>query len=96
MPSLDRQRPLAAHRDEFVRWHQHLALPGLVETDKIAGAWKCGRRLQRRIGAPVEPLYWRDLVALKMSLQEIPALKAHLQKLLDRLAFGANRVNEPD
>jgi len=38
----------------------------------------------------------RDLVALKSSLQQIPALKADLQKLLDRLAFGASRVNEPD
>src|SRR5207237_9321 len=36
----------------------------------------------------------RDLVALKISLQQIPKLKAELQKLLDRLAFGANRVNE--
>src|SRR5206468_5872683 len=38
----------------------------------------------------------RDLVSLKTSLQEIPALKADLQKLLDRLAFGASRVNEQD
>src|SRR5207245_8040598 len=38
----------------------------------------------------------RDLVALKTSLQEIPALKADLEKLLDRLAFGASRVNEQD
>ena len=38
----------------------------------------------------------RDLVALKSSLQQIPALKADLQKLLDRLAFGASRVNEQD
>src|SRR5207247_3066180 len=30
----------------------------------------------------------RDLVALKTSLQQIPKLKADLQKLLDRLAFG--------
>src|SRR5713101_7493484 len=30
----------------------------------------------------------RDLVALKASLQQIPKLKAELQKLLDRLAFG--------
>jgi DNA mismatch repair protein MutS len=37
----------------------------------------------------------RDLVALKNSLEQIPKLKAELQKLLDRLAFGANRVNEP-
>src|SRR6266536_2684623 len=38
----------------------------------------------------------RDLVALKTSLQEIPVLKANLQKLLDRLAFGASRVDEQD
>ncbi|PYK51057.1 MAG: DNA mismatch repair protein MutS [Verrucomicrobia bacterium] len=36
----------------------------------------------------------RDLVALKTSLQQIPKLKVELQKLLDRLAFGATRVNE--
>ena len=36
----------------------------------------------------------RDLVALKTSLQQIPKLKRQLQKLLDRLAFGANRVSE--
>jgi len=37
----------------------------------------------------------RDLVALKASLEQIPKLKAELQQLLDRLSFGANRVNEP-
>ena len=36
----------------------------------------------------------RDLVALKTSLQQIPKLKGELQKLLDRLVFGANRVKE--
>src|SRR2546422_3258969 len=36
----------------------------------------------------------RDLVALKASLEQIPKLKAELQKLLDRLSFGANRVKE--
>ena len=36
----------------------------------------------------------RDLVSLKTSLHQIPALKADIQKLLDRLAFGAARVNE--
>src|SRR5437867_5188669 len=36
----------------------------------------------------------RDLVALKTSLQQIPKLKAEVQKLLDRLAFGATRVKE--
>src|SRR6201993_1471863 len=34
----------------------------------------------------------RDLVALKTSLQQIPKLKAELQKLLDRLAFGTTPV----
>jgi DNA mismatch repair protein MutS len=36
----------------------------------------------------------RDLAALKASLEQIPKLKAELQKLLDRLAFGATRINE--
>src|SRR5881398_928547 len=34
----------------------------------------------------------RDLVTLKASLEQIPKLKAELGKLLERLAFGANRV----
>jgi DNA mismatch repair protein MutS len=38
----------------------------------------------------------RDLVSLKTSLEQIPKLKAELQKLLDRLAFGANRAKEPE
>ena len=36
----------------------------------------------------------RDLVALKTSLEQIPKLKAEIQKLLDRLAFGTSRVSE--
>jgi DNA mismatch repair protein MutS len=36
----------------------------------------------------------RDLVALKTSLEQIPKLKRELQKLLDRLAFGGNRMKE--
>jgi DNA mismatch repair protein MutS len=36
----------------------------------------------------------RDLVALKTSLEQIPKLKAEIQKFLDRLAFGTNRVSE--
>jgi DNA mismatch repair protein MutS len=36
----------------------------------------------------------RDLVALKISLEQIPRLKSELQKLLDRLAFGATHINE--
>jgi DNA mismatch repair protein MutS len=38
----------------------------------------------------------RDLVALKASLEQIPKLKAEIQKLVDRLTFGANRANEAD
>src|SRR5947207_12476588 len=34
----------------------------------------------------------RDLVSLKASLEQIPKLKAGLQQLLDRLAFGTNPV----
>ena len=36
----------------------------------------------------------RDLVALRLSLEQIPKLKGDLEKLLDRVAFGANRVKE--
>jgi len=36
----------------------------------------------------------RDLIALKVSLQQIPELKRELQALLERLAFGANRARE--
>jgi DNA mismatch repair protein MutS len=36
----------------------------------------------------------RDLIALKVSLQQIPELKRELQTLLGRLAFGANRTRE--
>jgi DNA mismatch repair protein MutS len=36
----------------------------------------------------------RDLVALKISLEQIPKLKSEIQKFLDRLAFGTNRVSE--
>jgi DNA mismatch repair protein MutS len=36
----------------------------------------------------------RDLVALHTSLQQIPELKRELQKLLDRLAFGTNGLQE--
>ena len=36
----------------------------------------------------------RDLVALKISLQQIPRLKSELKRLLDRLAFGTSRPND--
>ncbi|HWY40485.1 MAG TPA: DNA mismatch repair protein MutS [Chthoniobacterales bacterium] len=35
----------------------------------------------------------RDLVSLKASLEQIPKLKAELQKLLDRLSFGTGPVH---
>ncbi len=37
----------------------------------------------------------RDLVSLKASLEQIPKLKAELQNMLDRLAFGTDRVSKP-
>jgi DNA mismatch repair protein MutS len=36
----------------------------------------------------------RDLGALKVSLQQIPNLRRELQRLLDRVSFGANRWHE--
>src|SRR5204863_603975 len=38
----------------------------------------------------------RDLVALKASLQKIPKIKAGLQKLLDRLAFGTRAKDDAE
>ena len=37
----------------------------------------------------------RDLVALKTSLQQIPKLKAELQKLIERARFGTGRDGSP-
>ena len=37
----------------------------------------------------------RDLVALKNSLQQIPALKRELQKLVERISFGTGRDGSP-
>jgi DNA mismatch repair protein MutS len=47
----------------------------------------CGR-LSQASGNP------RDLVALKISLGQIPKLKAELQQLLDRLNFGVNQPHD--
>ena len=58
------------------------SLKGIRDLERSAG------RLSQASGNP------RDLVALKVSLQQIPSLKAELQKLLDRLDFGANRHGE--
>src|SRR3989440_5275440 len=63
--------------------------------DSIRTELKSIRDIERAVGrlsqASGNP---RDLVALKASLQQIPKLKAELQKMLDRLAFGANRAKE--
>src|SRR5213593_4846024 len=59
-----------------------------TELKSIRDIERAGGRLSQASGNA------RDLVALKTSLQQIPKLKAELQKLLDRLAFGAPRVNE--
>jgi DNA mismatch repair protein MutS len=59
-----------------------------AELKSIRDIERAAGRLSQASGNP------RDLVALKTSLQQIPNLKTELQKLLDRLAFGANRVKE--
>jgi DNA mismatch repair protein MutS len=59
------------------------ALKGIRDLERASG------RLSQASGNA------RDLVALKTSLQQIPALRQELQKLLDRLAFGANRPSDP-
>jgi DNA mismatch repair protein MutS len=58
------------------------SLKSIRDIERAAG------RLSQASGNP------RDLVALKTSLQQTPKLKGELQKLLDRLAFGATRVKE--
>jgi DNA mismatch repair protein MutS len=71
----------------------------LQETDLLASIraeLKSIRDIERAAGRLSQAGNARDLVALKTSLQEIPKLKAELQNLLDRLAFGTSRVNEQD
>ena len=81
-------------RTELECRHQFIA-DLLQEPDLLASlreSLKAIRDLERAAGrlsqASGNP---RDLVALKSSLHQIPALKGELQKLLDRLAFGTNR-----
>ncbi|MEO5719223.1 MAG: DNA mismatch repair protein MutS, partial [Chthoniobacterales bacterium] len=70
----------------------------LHESDLLASlreALKTIRDLERAAGRLSQASgNARDLVALKVSLQQIPELKRELQTLLDRLAFGANRPDE--
>jgi DNA mismatch repair protein MutS len=64
--------------------------------DSIRSELKSIRDIERAVGRLSQASgNARDLVTLKSSLDQIPTLKAELQKVLDRLAFGANRVNEP-
>src|SRR5213082_584706 len=64
--------------------------------DSIRTELKSIRDIERAVGRLSQASgNARDLVALKASLQQIPKLKGELQKMLDRLAFGTNRANEP-
>src|SRR5207248_335308 len=57
--------------------------------DSIRAELKSIRDVERAVGRLSQASgNARDLVALKASLQQIPKLRAELQKLLDRLAFG--------
>src|ERR1700736_3935612 len=63
--------------------------------DSIRTELKSIRGIERAVGRLSQASgNARDLVALKTSLQQITKLKAELQKVLDRLAFGANRAEE--
>src|SRR6266852_4910538 len=63
--------------------------------DSIRTELKSIRDIERAVGRLSQASgNARDLVALKASLQQIPKLKAELQKMLDRLAFGATRAKE--
>jgi len=63
--------------------------------DSIRAELKSIRDIERAVGRLSQASgNARDLVMLKASLQQIPKLKAELQKMLDRLAFGANRAKE--
>ena len=57
-----------------------------VELKSIRDIERSGGRLSQASGNA------RDLVALKTSLEQVPELKRELQKLIDRIGFGANPV----
>ncbi|HWY52233.1 MAG TPA: DNA mismatch repair protein MutS [Chthoniobacterales bacterium] len=63
--------------------------------DSIRTELKLIRDIERAVGRLSQASgNARDLVALKTSLQQIPKLKAELQKMLDRLAFGRTSTVE--
>jgi DNA mismatch repair protein MutS len=80
---------------ELQRRHQMIAdlLQGPDLLAAIRGSLKSIRDIERATGRLSQASgNARDLVALKTSLQEIPALKAHLQKLIERINFGKTPV----
>src|SRR5205807_5784184 len=70
----------------------------LQETDLLASlraSLKLIRDIERAAGRLSQASgNARDVVTLKISLEQIPKLKSELQRLLDRLAFGATCINE--
>src|SRR6266568_1482819 len=78
---------------------QQLIADLLQEPDLLASlraSLKSIRDLERAIGRLSQATgNARDLVALKTSLQEVPSLKAELQKLIERSEFGTGRDGSP-
>jgi len=82
---------------ELERRQQMIA--NLLQEPDLLAALRASLKLIRDIERAVGRLSQasgnaRDLVALKISLEQIPKLKSELQRLLDRLALGATRINE--
>src|SRR5256714_4310330 len=72
-----------------------LAEPDLL--DSIRTELKSIRDIERAVGRLSQASgNARDLVALTASLQQLPNLKAELQKLLDRLAFGTRAKEDAE
>jgi len=63
--------------------------------DSIRTELKSIRDIERAVGRLSQASgNARDLVTLKASLEQIPKLKSEVQKLFDRLSFGAKRVKK--
>jgi DNA mismatch repair protein MutS len=81
-----------------LRCRQQMIADLLQEADLLASlrsSLKSIRDIERAAGRLSQASgNGRDLAALKNSLLQIPQLKRELQKLLDRLAFGANHISE--
>src|SRR5581483_8441990 len=75
-----------------LEWRQQLIVDLLREPDVLAGLreqLKAIRDIERAIGRLSQASgNARDLVALKISLQQIPKLKAEMAKLIERINFG--------